>query len=248
MTIENRISCEQAEAWIEEKARGTLGRDEATRLGHHAAACPACAERMEDAVAVRALFREVGRPVCPESVVRRVQVAVDAGERGRAGASPATQAARLAAGFRDRVHPFRALAWGTAAAAVAALALLLLWSQPGRDVERRAATETRGAASGSASGAEIERAAQETRLAFAILAGAINRTARVVGDEVGTQLGSPVLEGVELGLGAIGIQRAPRSHRGAGAEPGTERPGQRRAGRDEHTGDPQAMDRERNWS
>jgi hypothetical protein len=203
---------------------------------------------MDDAVAVRALFREVGRPVCPESVVRRVHLAADGGERELSGAPPAIRATHLAARLRDAFQGFGARAWGAAAAAVVILTLLLLWSHPGRDLRRRPATESPDAAVGSVSGAEIERAAQETRLALAILMNTINRTARVVGDEVGTQLGAPVLEGVELGLGAIGIQRAARPHRGVGAEPGTERPDRRREDRDERTGDPQAIDRERNWS
>jgi hypothetical protein len=74
----SRIECEQCLEWIESALDDHLEATRKESFDEHVAGCESCATAYEDARIVHDLFQRAGRPMCPDHVVDSILAQVDA--------------------------------------------------------------------------------------------------------------------------------------------------------------------------
>lgn len=206
----NRLSCPEALELVDALVRDELDPADRARVEAHLAICAGCDEARVEAELARSAFAGIASPGCPDDVVARIfttldeetapSVAVATPVRSAPGAASSSLGSRL----RDWLSPARLVPALTATAAVALL--LGPWSRveeprgipdsvlAGLPPDVVAAIPEEMLANMTES--ELREMVKEARLAFAIVADAIERSTRVAGDEMRYGLTLPVMEGV----------------------------------------------------
>lgn len=203
----NTIDCERCLEWIEPALDDRLDEVRRVAFDEHLARCESCSTAHEDARVVHELFQRAGRPVCPDHVVDSILAQVDAHiETDPRPDQPLTTSAPPR--HRPGPGPMRRPAWMATAAAI--LLFLGFWlpgrfqpsvpDEPDRAVARGEVASGSGGATtdpGQPTEAEVEVAAEEMKMALALVSRTMVRATHIVESEVSGHIARPLRSSVE---------------------------------------------------
>ncbi len=163
-------------------------------LAEHLAACENCNEAYENAHYVRSLVATAHAPVCPDNVVDSILAQIDATPR---------RSVPIRTGRTQSPRP-RSTRWAAAATAIAAILLVALI--PGRLNHLAPMISDQSSISEPYSAAEVEAAAEELKIALALVSQNLDRASGLVGSQLRGHIADPVFKSMGKGIQAVPLR------------------------------------------